>query len=159
MPQPRIISNVLVPEEPALGTYMGLTQRGRGIHSRCSRQLTLNKAFNRASWGQLSCPDGLTLLPPPREQGMCMPSTPSLGPCAPSPPRASALDTTGKHIPRRNCLCGTFQHPLEPRKDLHLAGSVQQVPVISSPFKKIPNEHKSHPSSDSLQSSVYQNKL
>ena len=159
MPQTRIISNVLVPEEPALGTYMRVTQRGRGIHSRCSRQLTLNKAFNRASWGQLSCPDGLTLLPPPREQGMCMPSTPSLGPCAPSPPRASAVDPTGKRIPRRNCLCGTFQHPLEPRKDLHLAGGVRQVPVISSPFKKIPNEHKSHPSSDSLQSSVYQNKL
>ena len=119
----------------------------------------LSKAFNRASWGQLSCPDILTLLPPSREQGMCMPSTPSLRPCTPSPPRASALDTTGKRIPRRNCLCGTFQHPLEARKDLHLAGGVQQVPVISSPLKKIPKEHKSHPSSDSLQSSVYQNKL
>ena len=159
MPQTRIISNGLVPEEPALGTYMGLTQRGREIHSRCSQQPTLSKAFNRASWGQLSCPDILTLLPPSREQGMCLPSTLSLRPCTPSPPRASALDTTGKRIPRRNCLCGTFQHPLEARKDLHLAGGVQQVPVISSPLKKIPNEHKSHPSSDSLQSSVYQNKL
>lgn len=52
-----------------------------------------------------------------------------------------------------------FPTSLEPGKDLHFAVSVQQVPVISSLFKKIPKERKSHPSSDSLQSSVYQNKL
>jgi hypothetical protein len=43
--------------------------------------------------------------------------------------------------------------------DSHLAVGAPGVPDSSSPFKKIPNEHKSHGSSDSLQSSVYQNKL
>lgn len=65
-----------------LVTIQGWFREG-GIHSGRFLRLALGKASDSASWGQLSCPDGFAPLPPPREQGMCVPSTPSPGSYAP----------------------------------------------------------------------------
>lgn len=95
--------------------------------------------FNKASGGeprsQLSSPDVVALPPPPRENGMCVPSTPSSR-CA---QQASALMPLGNHIPRRTCLCGTFQPPWSQEKIyilLSVSNRSQSFPLFSRRFQK-----------------------